>query len=476
MLYILKVTKRGVTMNAQAGINTVNTFTQYLLSNEISKAIETIKGLKSYDYETKKVLLMIPVNTANHIQNLIHERAHPPHLQELIDALKRQLPNFYPVQMSEFLYHFGIAHDYVRAYVIMTYILKLHPQAIDTSFCSYAVTLCSSLKRFDEALMWVAKGKSFLGRRIKETEALWQSMEDAEVNVLQRTGKYREAIEILQSRESKQLNSDSHYYLLCRSYYLLGELEAAEKYGCKAIEACADSMNHLQYAQVLYSMGRYTECIAVTDKAKEDVEVEWATQLSSYEHMKNHSALQENLVTEVYKLLIKASMKLGDPELAQIYLAAAKKIVPYAEIWQDIEDLWLEKTNSFEELLQSTEAKLKEAYPHIPDKAIWCIARAEAITQFVNAPNAWYDAICRDHGIAFEIILRNVVCKGSRNMHLEELIDYISGRPGDPLYGGNKLLHMLRRIRNNVSHEPIADANDAAFSRRILFDEVLAKL
>ena len=61
-------------------------------------------------------------------------------------------------------------------------------------------------------------------------------------------------------------------------------------------------------------------------------------------------------------------------------------------------------------------------------------------------------------------------------MHLDEMIDYISGLPGDPLYGGNVLLHTLRRIRNEKAHDAVADANDARNSRRILFEEVLAKL
>lgn len=455
----------------------INKFGMALRDNDIKKARRILgtvprSGTAGYSHLYEYHL---PAWLYEYVFSCVQNRTHPSDLAAFIKQMKRRFPTNFITLKAELIFMAQVEMDSIKAYLLIERAKADYATQIDDSFCQIAFFVCLSLKRFNEARAWIQRVKECS----KQNDYRSHAIADMEANLLSREGKHEEALVNLTKRILTHPNKDALYFQLARNYFCLKEYSRAKEYAELSIQACADSMNYTQYALILFALGEYSACKEAAIKAKEDIEQEWGSMADNeYTGLLNRQAsdLEYSYRAEAYKLLTKCALKQQDMDTARVYLATGKKIIPFTEVWQDIEDLWPEENNDFDVCLQDNLDMIKNRYPQIPSKAAWCIARADAISEFLTNPATWYDMICRDHGTAFEIILRDIVCKGSKSMELHELIDYISSRPGDPLYGGNELLHRLRKIRNNVSHEPVASAEDVERSRRILFEEVLAKL
>lgn len=452
----------------------VTKFTEALRINDINIAIKTIERIDVYHFRANKHLMLIALQFANYMQKIVFDRLHPDNLEKLVATINQKFPRVYPAMCAEFIFYFQVVFDYTRAYSILLKISEAHEETMDPAICQYASVLCLQLKRNGEARSWLKIGRSKL-----ETNKCYNlsyntqiSFDELEAQILQHEGKYTEAIAILKKIKCIQTNTDSIDFALARNYFLLGQYDRAENSIIAAISACSDVQNHLQYAQILFAMCRYDACINEAERAQIYIEDEWGKLTNTNEQ---HSEMREHLQIETYKLLVKASLKLGRPSDAYVYLKAAREVAGSPEIWRDITDLWQNPDTSFAKHLDDKMHDYAQVYPKIPPKAIFCIARADSITCCLSNLSNWYDAICRDYGLAFEIIVRSIVCSDDNTMSLENMVDYVCSKPGDALYG-SRGLDILRKYRNRSSHTPTATAETAAESRRILFEEVLAKL
>lgn len=453
-------------MNAFEAKAIIIKFKTALDSNDVSEAIRILQRVKKHHFRTISGLEWLSVCYVQYMQAAALSHRHPLRLEELVRYIAENFPTSYETMHAELIYYSQIVFDDVYAYSVLQNILREYAKDIKSSLCQYACMICISLKRFDEAQLWLNRGRMLIDASSANCEN--EAFDSLEVNILQRTGKYRESIELVQNKEITCANQDYYHFSLARSYYLLGEQDLAEEHICKAINICPDAQNFIQHAQILFATHRYENCLAAVKHVQAQIEEEWGSTHS-------YSNFREHLNVEAFKLLIKTAIKLGKNDEARVYLESAKQIAVYQEYWQDIEDLWPDANDIFAQKLQEEVRRITSAYPNVPDKAIFFIARADAVADYLANPELWYDAICRDRGLAFEIILRDIVCRGENTMNLNGMIKYVNGKPGDILYG-SKNLHILKNIRNKNSHAPAATAADVAESRRILFEEVLAKL
>ena len=448
----------------------VNNFTQALCKNDMDTALQVLRPVKLQHFTSTQNLRYIHITYLDYIQKVAINRCHPLHLDKLVSFMANNTPASFFRLYAEVIYYNQVTFDNTYAYSIIQRTQDRYHNCIDDVFCQYACYTCIMLKRSTEAYMWINRGRTLVADKENSNHRI-EAFYEAEVNLLQRMGKYEEALNIL-NEKCVCLNPDSYHFLFARMHYLLQAYKDAEKHILLATSACPDAHNYLQHAQILYATKRYNECIESANSARIQVEEEWGSDA----HIAYvTSDLLERSNIEVYKLLIKASLKLGSTDTAQMYLDSAKHIVPYQEEWQDIEDLWPNTDDIFAQKLQEEIQRIATIYPRVPDKAAFFIARADVVANCLANPELWYDAVCRDRGLAFEIILRDIVCKGENTMDLAEMIGYVNSKPGDVLYGSQGL-HILKNIRNKNSHAPAATAADAAESRRILFEEVLGKL
>lgn len=452
-------------MHALEAKEIVTKFNTALNSNDIAAAIAALRSVKPHHFHTFRDLHLLPVIYVEYMQNAPATRKHLVELERLVKCVAEKFPFSYTVLYAEFIYCSQITFDNICAYSILRTIERAYEKEIDISFCNYACALCIALKRFEEAQSWLVKGRSLIRpENITLTIAAFNTLE---ANILQRNGKHLEAIQVIQSIEG-YASFESCCYTLAQSYFILHEHALAENYIVKAIELQPDAQNYIQYAQILFSTQRYDDCLIAARRAQIQIEDEWGARNC-------FSEFEEHLHVESFKMLIKAALKTGKIDEARVYLESAKKVVVHQEHWQDIEDLWPETNSIFSQCLQKWIDQHAKTYPRISNKALFFIARADAITECLANLELWYDAICRDRGLAFEIILRDIVCNGENAMDLNSMIGYVNSKPGDLLYG-SKMLHVLRNIRNRNSHDHVATAEDIHRSRQILFEEVLERL
>lgn len=450
-------------------------FQQHLLSNDPDSALQCMANASKSNLLSPAVYDLMSLFLYQYMDIAFINQTRSKQLEKLINLMIKRCPGSTYALDAMVVYCSEILHDNIAAYVYVQRIKERCIGQLNFPACVHAYQTCFALHRSDEAAEWLMHAHK-CARAAEEK----QICEEAKCKLLADRGQHAEAAELAKALLPTTGNPLKMHRNVSLWYYQAASYDYAYHHADIALNMRRDLQSLLRIAHITYAMNQYEKCLAFVHEALAMIETEYNISLDATAE-ENHAITKQSDIARDHiehfvKLAIKTSIKMRDSKSARLYLFVGKRILPWYGVWDDIEDLWIDETRSLESIVQEQYVAIRDQYAFIPDGALNCIARAEAIFAFLGDPSLWYDTICREYGVAFEIILRDRVCQGSKHMHLDELIDYISGLPGDPLYGGNALLHTLRHIRNDKAHGAVADADDARNSRRILFEEVLAKL
>ena len=456
--------------------NTIITqYQQLLIQGDFALACELLKKSVKAKTLSPTTTMRISMLTLEYMDYAYAKQIKSKQLEDLLLSLVKICPGNIFALDSVVMYYAEILHDNIVAYIYIQRIAERCVGQLTFPACVRGYQTCFALRRIDEAEEWVR-----LADKHAHSQENKQIVRETQCKILADKGLYAEAAALAESLLPSSRNKLKMHRNIALWYQQSAQYDKALHHANEAMCLSRDLQSLLRIAHISYKKCLYAECLAYVHEALHLVEAEYDVSIDSSERDNERITLRSDIakdhIEHFIKLAIKASVRLNDPNGARAFLYIGKRYCPWYGTWEDIEDLWPDDHDEFDGLVVKHCDNLSLQYPSVPISAIRCIARAEAFYEFVKAPELWYSMICREYGVAFEIILRNIVCHGEQSMSLAELIDYISGRPGDPLYGGYSLLDTLRKIRNKGFHTDSENADDVERSRRILFEEVLAKL